>query len=98
MEILLSVLLLGLLTTTSGQTEEVSLPRVLIIGDSFKSNAIAERVMARHGVRVNDLNRLTHSFEGRLALPPHDVHYSKAGYQAIGDQVAEEIRAVLAEQ
>ncbi|MGE9294831.1 MAG: SGNH/GDSL hydrolase family protein, partial [Puniceicoccales bacterium] len=68
-----------------------------IHGDDHRYNATAEAVMRKHGVRINDLNTLTHAFEGKEALPVDDVHYSQAGYRAIGEQVAVFIESALNE-
>lgn len=66
-----------------------------IAGDDGKYNAIAARVMQRHGVRTNDLHELTKSFAGKFSTKPNDVHFTSEGYQRIGEQVAETIATEL---
>ena len=62
--------------------------------DAIRYNQAALRVMARHGARINDL----HAF----CLPrlkeiqrPGDVHFTAAGYDALAEEVANQIEAVL---
>ncbi|MBI5396236.1 MAG: SGNH/GDSL hydrolase family protein [Verrucomicrobia bacterium] len=57
-------------------------------------NAIAARVMGRHGIAVNDL----HTFiQPRLAecQNPNDCHFNGEGYDLLGAKVAREILAAL---
>ena len=65
-------------------------------GDDAKYNAIAARVMARHGVAVNDLHALSSSFAPDLFVKPGDVHFTPKGSQRLAAQVAERIGAALA--
>ena len=58
-------------------------------------NAIAARVMGRHGIAVNDL----HTFiQPRLAefQNPNDCHFNSEGYDLLGAKVAKEILGLLA--
>jgi hypothetical protein len=64
-------------------------------GDDVKYNAIAARVMARHGIEVNDLHALTRTFEPQLFVKPGDVHFTAEGSQRLAAQVAEKIAAAL---
>jgi arylsulfatase len=64
-------------------------------GDDVKYNAIAARVMARHGIEVNDLHALTRTFEPELFVKPGDVHFTAEGSQRLATQVAEKIAAAL---
>jgi lysophospholipase L1-like esterase len=52
---------------------------------------VAARVMAKHGVAVNDLHAtmLPHL---EAHQPPQDVHFKEPGYQLLGEQVAAAIR------
>ena len=61
-------------------------------GDEIKYNAIARKVMERHGIPVNDLHALTTSFAGKYSRKRGDVHYTKQGSQKIAAQVANAIR------
>lgn len=65
------------------------------VGDDVKYNAIAARVMERHGIEVNDLNALTRTFAPELFVKPGDVHYTAQGSQRLAAQVAEKIGAAL---
>jgi acetyl esterase/lipase/lysophospholipase L1-like esterase len=68
------------------------------VGDDEKYNAVAARVMERHGIPINDLNSLTKGFPAKLFAKPSDVHYSGEGYQKIAVQVAAEIEKLLPEK
>jgi arylsulfatase len=65
------------------------------VGDDEKYNAIAARVMARHGVAVNDLHALTRTFAPELFVKPGDVHFTAEGSQRLAAQVADKIEAHL---
>ncbi len=65
-----------------------------VVGDDEKYNAIAGRVMERHGIATDDLFILTKGFEGKYSKKA-DVHYSPEGYGKIADQVAATIEQVL---
>ena len=66
------------------------------VGDDEKYNAIAARVMARHGVATDDLFALTRSFAGRFSSAAGDVHFTPEGYARIGAHVASAIEQALA--
>ena len=66
-----------------------------VVGDELKYNAAAERVMKKHGVRIDDLHSLTKTFEPELFTKPGDVHYTAGGYGKIGAQAAAAIEAAL---
>ncbi|MCP4173889.1 MAG: hypothetical protein GY758_24300 [Fuerstiella sp.] len=68
------------------------------VDDDLKYNAIAARVMKKHGVSTDDLNRLTRTFAPELFTKPGDVHFKTDGYQQLAAQVAAEIRAVLSSE
>ncbi len=65
------------------------------VGDDEKYNAVAARVMQRHGIPANDLFTLTKNFAGKHSPIPGDVHYTAEGYGAIGAQVAVVIESAL---
>jgi hypothetical protein len=65
-------------------------------GDERRYNEVAARVMARHGVPINDLGALTAGFPPELFTKPGNVHYTAEGYRRIGAQVADVILAALA--
>lgn len=57
-------------------------------------NAIAARVMQKHGVATDDLFAFI-TPELARAQNPNDVHFNPLGYDLLGKQVAESVRAVL---
>jgi hypothetical protein len=65
------------------------------VGDEIKYNAIAARIMEREGIRIDPLYELTRSFQGQYSVGPGDVHYTRAGYQALARQVAAQIEPAL---
>jgi alkaline phosphatase D len=68
------------------------------VNDDLKYNAAAARVMTKHGVNTNDLNRLTRTFAPELFTKPGDVHFKPEGYQQLAAQVAVSIRSALGQQ
>lgn len=66
------------------------------VGDDEKYNAVAARVMKKHGIPTDDLHALTKSFGGKLLLHPGDVHYTPEGYDRIASHVAAEVEKTLA--
>ena len=57
-------------------------------------NAIAARVMQKHGVAVDDLFAFITPHLA-TAQNPNDVHFTAKGYELLGGQVAESIEASL---
>jgi len=55
--------------------------------DAARYNEVAARVMARHGVAVQDLFTFSAERMGELMLAAN-VHYTKAGYAALAERVA----------
>jgi hypothetical protein len=68
------------------------------VGDDKKYNDAAARVMKKHGIPIDDLYGLTKRFPPTLFSAQGNVHYTKAGYQAIAKQVACKIQAALADK
>ena len=66
-----------------------------IQGDELNYNRAAARVMARHGVPINDIHSLTASFDSALFRAPGDVHYVAEGSRRIGIQVVNTIEKML---
>lgn len=64
-------------------------------GDEVKYNAIAARVMQRHGIPTDDLYTLTKTFGGKFSVAPGDVHFTAEGSRKLAGQVAEKISAAL---
>ncbi|TWU46952.1 alkaline phosphatase D family protein [Rubripirellula reticaptiva] len=65
------------------------------VDDDLKYNAVAARVMQKHGVVVNDLNKLSRKFSTEMFKKPGDVHFTAEGYQQLAVQVSESIRSAL---
>lgn len=63
-------------------------------GDAVRYNAVALRVMKRHGIAVDDLYAHVAARLDVLQLP-HNVHYTTFGYLVLGRQVAASVRAAL---
>ena len=57
-------------------------------------NAIAARVMQKHHIAVDDLFTFITPHLA-TAQNPHDVHFTSKGYELLGGQVAESIKATL---
>ena len=66
-----------------------------VVGDDEKYNAVAARVMKKHGIDTDDLFTLTKGFSGRFSTKAGDVHYNSEGYNALAIQVAATIEKVL---
>ena len=65
-----------------------------IVTQIAEKNAIATRVMQKHGVGINDLHAfLAPQLEG--IANPKDVHFNAKGYELMGQQVAKAIEAAL---
>jgi len=65
------------------------------VGDDIRYNAVAEKIMKKHNIAINDLHALSVSFPPDLSTRAGDVHYTKAGSAKLADQVAERIRKQL---
>lgn len=59
--------------------------------DLVARNEVAARVMAKHGVEIDDLYTVMLP-RLREFQPPNDVHFKEPGYQFLGQQVAAAIR------
>ncbi len=66
------------------------------VGDEKKYNAIAARVMERHGIPTDDLYALTLGFAGKFSGGPGNVHFSREGYERIAKQVVVTLDKALA--
>lgn len=65
-----------------------------IVAEIDEKNAIATRVMQKHGIAINDLHAfLLPQLEG--IANPKDVHFNGEGYKRMGEQVARSIEAGL---
>ena len=64
-------------------------------GDEIKYNAIAEKIMKEHGVKINDIHALTATFPPELFKSKGNVHFSTEGYKKIAEQVTARIEEAL---
>jgi acyl-CoA thioesterase-1 len=63
--------------------------------DAVKYNEIALRVMKKHDVRIDDLHALCEQPGVKEKQLPANVHFTKEGYAALGEEVAKQIEAAL---
>lgn len=61
------------------------------VGDDEKYNAIARKVMERHGIPIHDLHAVTKAFPADHFVGPGDVHFTPAASAKLAARVAEEI-------
>lgn len=62
------------------------------VGDEVKYNEAAAKIMARHGVVIDDLHSLTAGFGEKNFVGKGDVHFTSEGYAKIAEQVAASIK------
>lgn len=67
------------------------------VGDDVKYNAVAKKIMEKHGVAINDLHALTASFSPELFTQPGNVHFKPAGSQKLAKQVVSAIEEAMKE-
>ncbi|MHC4744765.1 MAG: GDSL-type esterase/lipase family protein, partial [Planctomycetota bacterium] len=63
---------------------------IRVKGDAKKFNVVAERVMKKHGITVNDLYSFSMARLSKIQRP-HNVHFYPLGSYLLGEQVAEAI-------
>ncbi|MFK7852314.1 MAG: SGNH/GDSL hydrolase family protein [Akkermansiaceae bacterium] len=56
-------------------------------GDEIKYNTAAAKIMAKHGVTINDLHALSSKLEPEFFVGPGDVHFTKEGSTELAKQV-----------
>ncbi len=64
-------------------------------GDEVKYNKVANRVMKKHGILINDLYAQTSKFSAELFRSPGNVHYTKEGSRKIAVKVSEKLSSVI---
>ena len=64
------------------------------VGDSIKYNAVAARVMIRHGIPTHDLFTMSKERMKEIMLPAN-VHYTREGSEVLGGDVAKVILEAL---
>jgi acetyl esterase/lipase len=65
------------------------------VGDEVRYNAVAEKIMKKHGVSINDLHALSATFPPELFARPGDVHYTAGGSRKLAEQVAGSVKGCL---
>ncbi|MDP6410370.1 MAG: sulfatase-like hydrolase/transferase [Planctomycetota bacterium] len=66
-----------------------------IEGDAVRYNAAAARVMARHGVMIDDLHAVAAERMEELAVRPGNVHFTARGSRELAARVSISIRRAL---
>lgn len=57
--------------------------------DVHKYNAVAKKIMKKHGVVVNDIYKSSIPIHKIYGLGSNDVHYNKEGYERLGKLIAD---------
>jgi lysophospholipase L1-like esterase len=65
-------------------------------GDELRYNEVAQKVMQKHGVMINNLYKTTVSFPASMFVAPCDVHFSEEGYTILARQVADHVLKAMA--
>ena len=55
--------------------------------DPIKYNAVAKKLMNKHGILVNDIYEKSISIHKKYGLGTDDVHYTKEGYQKLSELI-----------
>lgn len=63
-------------------------------GDEKGYNAAAARIMGEAGIPIDDLYAIAAAHQAEIQLP-HNVHFTKAGYEQLADSVVRSVRAAL---
>jgi len=66
------------------------------VGDDRRYNAVAEALMKKYGIPINDLNKVSRKMPSELFRAPGDVHFKPAGRRILAERVAAKIEAALA--
>lgn len=66
-----------------------------MIGDEVEYNETAERIMNKKSIVINDLYAYILPYTPHFLTAPDNVHYTEAGYEKLGEKVAEFIKAQL---
>lgn len=64
-------------------------------GEEKKYNKAALAIMKKHGVKINDLNRISYKIHAAYGLGEGDVHFSSQGYEELSRKVIRAIRKTL---
>ncbi|MEO1971680.1 MAG: family 16 glycoside hydrolase [Pirellulaceae bacterium] len=67
-------------------------------GDDAKYNRVANEVMKKHGIQINDLYTLMVPHMKTMTVAPGNVHFTDAGSRLLAKQVAKTIEQVLTQE
>ena len=59
------------------------------VGDDIKYNAVAARVMSKHGIAINDLHATSKGFAPEAFAGKGNVHFKEEGYKKLAVQVVD---------
>jgi hypothetical protein len=65
------------------------------VGDEVKYNDIAARIMAKHGIPIDDLHAVSKGFERKHFSGPGNVHFNKEGSQKLAENVVKAVETAL---
>lgn len=65
--------------------------------DAVEYNKVAERIMKKHYIRINDLYSFAYAQLSEIQRP-ENVHFTEKGSEILAGKVAESIRGVIAER
>ncbi|VGO19410.1 SGNH/GDSL hydrolase family protein [Pontiella sulfatireligans] len=66
-------------------------------GDEIKCNLIAEKIMKKHGISINDLHAYALLRLSEIQQKKGDVHFSAQGYSYLAEKVVLEVSTTLSE-
>ncbi len=69
-----------------------------IVGDDLVYNKVAEEVMTKNKIHINDLHAHALKNISKIQLKHGDVHFTPKGYEYLAEKVVAEITAKLAEK
>lgn len=69
-----------------------------IVGDAVKYNGIADKIMKRNGVAINELHAHALLKMPQISKNKGDVHFTAAGYKYLAEKVASEITQSLGQE
>lgn len=65
------------------------------VGDDLRYNAVARTLMKKHGIAINDLNKVSRKIPPELFRGPGDVHFKPEGRRILALEVARKIEELL---
>ena len=65
------------------------------VEDAVRYNEVAQGIMEKHGIAIDDLYAVTKQFGPELFVGPGNVHFTEEGSRRLASQVAEHILAAV---